>query len=59
MTIDDFSQPGSGFGAPLIQLVGVNTINGPAGLTLDGVSGCLIRGLDITNFDGGLQRPAF
>ena len=54
VTIDGFTQPGSGFGAPLIQLVNFNTVNGPAGLTLDGVSGCLIRGLDIVNFDSGL-----
>ena len=53
VTIDGFSQPGSGFGAPLIQLVGVNTTNAASGLTLVGVSGCLIRGLNIINFDGG------
>ena len=48
VTIDGFTQPGSGFGAPRIQLDGDATSPGASGLTLFGVSGCLIRGLDIT-----------
>ena len=53
VTIDGFTQLGSGFGALLIQLNGIATIPGTSGLTLFGVSGCLIRGLNIVNFDGG------
>ncbi|WP_406696167.1 hypothetical protein V5E97_34780 [Singulisphaera sp. Ch08] len=51
--IDGFTQPGSSFGAPRIQLDGDATSLGAAGLTLSDVNGALIRGLDITNFDQG------
>ena len=49
VTIDGFSQPGSSLGAPLIRLDGGEG----SGLTLSGVNGCLIEGLEITRFNSG------
>jgi uncharacterized repeat protein (TIGR01451 family) len=51
VTIDGFTQPGSSSIAPAIQLDGDDTTSGTSGLTLNGVSGCLIRGLNIRRFN--------
>ncbi len=50
VTIDGFTQPGTQPGFPGIVLNGDNTGVGVNGLTLDGASGCLIRGLQVTRF---------
>ena len=51
--IDGLTQPGSGPDAPQIRLDGNVTHSGASGLVLHGVSGAVIRGLNIARFSVG------